>query len=175
MCYALTLGHFLYCFTFVFNLVSLCRMTLNSGTSVKASKTGKVLTLHSQCRHNWLLLSLDGERVLTWQQCRAAALHFYNGGENFRAAEMREKGLLWRSTSRVCHRDSWSYDSQMFSSFCTHRLHTCPCIYTSIFIHTIQSYTHTHMEYIHTYIITYKRKEVKKQFLCWYLFYIIYI
>lgn len=153
MCYYLTLGHFLYWFAFVFEPYHSLQMTLNSDTSVKASKTKLERISH------FTVNIVTTDCCFLWMEIQPSP---NNNAEQLPSISIMKRvlGLLRsgktgcrRFTSRIYHRNLWRYDSQMlFSDFCTHRLHTCPCIYISIFIYTIQIiYIHTYVIYPHIY------------------------
>lgn len=139
MCYYLTLGRFLYCFAFVFEPCQSLQddlefwhlwQSLQKKLERISHFTVNIVT--TDCCFLWMEIEPSHNRNA--EQLPSISIM----EESFRAAETRENWLLWRFTSRICHRNSWRYDSQMlFSNFCTHRLHTCPCIYISVFIHTI--------------------------------------
>lgn len=132
------------------NLVSLCRMTLNSGTS--KTKLEKI--------SHFTVNIITTDCCFLWMETEPSHNSNVEQLPSIFIMEERVLGLLRSGKLSavkvyilICYRNSWRFDFQMlFSNFFTHRLNTCPCIYISIFIYTIQiMYIHTYVIYPHIY------------------------
>lgn len=147
MCYSLTLECFLYCFTFVFEPCQPLQDDLNSGTSVKASKT-KLERLSP-----FTVNIVTTDCCFLQMEIEPSHKGYAEQPPSISIMEERILGLL-RSGKTACYEGlhpefvTGTHEGKTLKcslNFCTHRLHPCPCMYTSIFIYTMQSYTYTHM------------------------------